>query len=401
MIFEFAALFTKRVMFGQYASLVNEIHSIRYDQTQLAYYDAVAESRSGLQEDARQNIPPKVFAPFISPGSYGGIKLTPALLKVCFAAFMKTHEPHMQTSFQMVPDEGIAMDHTHKFSNSIYVTGRTGRVFTASLTGTGLGGEINWSRMTFTKSHAELELLFQQLKEVRLNAGQMLLKRFETDNLAGDRALLEKHFPELKDGVVPCETGPDGCMKATISSEMYVYIKSCSGANNWARSVLGSDLFEGNPNEVFMGLDGEWNIGDTGMRLLQVSLPGQLVAVIDLQEMEVHNGAKFPDILKRLLQLKCMVACGSQIGGDCGRLEKIGVNIDRHLDLKQAAMRHDSNQPHGTRLQGIVHRYLGLHVDKFGQREDWSTRPLDNNGALLQYAALDALLSRQTAEEIV
>jgi hypothetical protein len=71
--------------------------------------------------------------------------------------------------------------------------------------------------MTFTKSHSELFLLFQQYKEARLNAGQPLLKCFETNNVQGDQRFMENHFLELKDGVVPYDKGPDGCMKATIS----------------------------------------------------------------------------------------------------------------------------------------------------------------------------------------
>ena len=350
--------------------------------------------------DGISDIPPP-FADFVSPGEFGGMKLTKALVKVVFAGFMKIHEPYMQASFQMVADEGLAMDHTHKFSGSICAQNRPGKVFTASLTGSALGGMINFNRLTFTKSHSEIELLFEQYKNVRLNAGEMKLKRFETDNVQGDRSIMERHFPELKEGVVPCEKGPDGCPKAIIDADKYTFINSCTGANSWAGAIIGSNLLDNNPSEIFMGLDAEWNIGDTGIRLLQVSLPGHLVAVFDLQAMDVYGGAPFPETLKRLLQLECMVAAGSQVSGDCGRLEKIGIHINRRLDLKQAALLHDPNQQYGTGLQGLVRRYLGLHVDKFGQHEDWSVRPLDENGNLIQYAALDALLSRQVADKLV
>jgi hypothetical protein len=335
--------------------MVNELHSIRYDKTQLSYYDAVAEARNGLQEDAIHGIPPPTFAPFISPGSFGGIRLTNTLMKVVFSSFMKVTEPYMQASFQMSIDEGLAMDHTHKFSNSIYVSGRSGRVFTASITGTGLGGEINWSRMMYTKSLSECQLLFQEYKEARLNAGVPLLKQFETDNVKSDRRFIEHHFPELKEGVVPNDKGPDGCMKATILEEQYVFINTCAAANNWAGSIINSDLLVNSPKEVLVGLDAEWNKGDTGIHLLQLSFPDHLVAVFDLQQMEVYDEPRRPflNMLKRLLHLKCIVACGSQVGGDCGRLEQIQVNIDRRLDLKQVAIRHDSEQPHGTGLQGL------------------------------------------------
>jgi hypothetical protein len=191
-------------------------------------------------------------------------------------------------------------------------------------------------------------------------------------------------------------------MKATISEEQYVFINTCSGANNWAGSILNSDLFTNNPKEVLVGLDAKWNKGDTGIRVLQVSFPGHLVAVFDLQEMYVYDEPRrpFPNMLQRLLQLKCIVACGSQIGRDCSRLEKIQVNIDRRLDLKQAVIRHNSEQPHGTGLQGLSRQYLQLHVDKFGQQEDWSICPFESGGDLIKYATLDAHLSLKLGEEV-
>jgi len=141
MVFSFANLFTKRIMFGPYADMTNELHSVGYDKTRCGYYDACYDyQQHGLHVDEDSYIA-KPFAEFISPGYYGGIRLTRALLKVVFAGFMKIHEPYMQVSFQMMVDKGMAMDHTHKFSNSIYIEGHPGRVFTASLTGTALGGQ--------------------------------------------------------------------------------------------------------------------------------------------------------------------------------------------------------------------------------------------------------------------
>jgi hypothetical protein len=145
MVYSFANLFTKWIMFGPYTQMVNELHSIRYDQTQLAYYDAVAEAPNGFLKEALHYIPPPTFASFISPGAFGSIHLMEVLMKVIFSSFMHITEPYMQASFQRGIDEGIAMDHTFKFSNLIYISNCPGRVFTASITGTGLGSKINWS----------------------------------------------------------------------------------------------------------------------------------------------------------------------------------------------------------------------------------------------------------------
>jgi hypothetical protein len=64
-----------------------------------------------------------------------------------------------------------------------------------------------------------------------------------------------------------------------------------------------------------------------------VLLPSHVVAVFDLQAMEVYDEPRrqFPKMLKQLLQLKSLAACGSQIGDDCAGLKKIHINIDSCL----------------------------------------------------------------------
>jgi hypothetical protein len=60
-------------------------------------------------------------------------------------------------------------------------------------------------------------------------------------------------------------------MKATILEEQYVFINTCAAANNWAGSIINSNLLVNSPKEVLVGLDAEWNKGDTGIHLLQLS----------------------------------------------------------------------------------------------------------------------------------
>ena len=73
--------------------------------------------------------------------------------------------------------------------------------FGASWTST--NGRISIERIKFTKAQSEMELMMQQYKEVRVKAGFLKLKRYETDNVKGDRAMTQSFFPERKEDVTP------------------------------------------------------------------------------------------------------------------------------------------------------------------------------------------------------
>jgi len=101
--------------------------------------------------------------------------------------------------------------------------------------------------------------------------------------------------------------------------------------------------------DILLGLDCEWNFHDgtqSFTRLLQLAFPDAPVAVINLSIMKVEQHEDFPNELKQLLELPCIVACGRLIS--CSRLEKLGVTIARRLDLRGLALRHKKNQEGGN-----------------------------------------------------
>ena len=63
-------------------------------------------------------------------------------------------------------------------------------------------GKVASSRLTFTKSNEELNPILVGLTKLRSNMGLPEVKRYETDNAAGDRILWKKHFLELRKDVV-------------------------------------------------------------------------------------------------------------------------------------------------------------------------------------------------------
>ena len=103
----------------------------------------------------------------------------------------------MQQSFQLHHDLGYAGDHTHKFSKRITCTNRPDKSFTALYTIISMLGKVASSRLTFTKSNAELDHILVRLRKLRSKIGLPEVKRYKMDNAAGDGNLQKKHFLEL------------------------------------------------------------------------------------------------------------------------------------------------------------------------------------------------------------
>jgi len=208
----------------------------------------------------------------------------------------------MQASFQCHVDEGCTGDDTHKFNTFILVkppekNSSLVQPFGASWTSTNLNGRISIERIKFTKAQSEMMLMMEQYKEARINAGVPALKRYETDNVNADRAMMQSFFPELKDDVTPFQPNIYYPI-ASIDDEKIVYITTVQGANNYAKSII-EEIKE---NEtVYYGLDAEWCRGDTinSTPLFQFSFPTEDNIIL----LHLPRMSAFPDKLKILLEL--------------------------------------------------------------------------------------------------
>eukprot|EP00978_Attheya_sp_CCMP212_P038274 scaffold188116_cov35-Attheya_sp.AAC.1 len=219
MIFMLNSLKTKQIIEGSFASMINEVHRIRYDRSRVGYFDRMEhtakQDTSGFYD--QQMIPP-MYSPYNQPGHFGGIKLTKAALKAASNSYMKAKENYMQNSFQLQSDAALFTDHTHKFPKAIRASGRPGKIFSAGYTGVGLEGAINFERLTFTKSNAELKQFIGEYKEGRDNADAGRLRMHGSDNLAGDGSLFTNpntFGDDLNQNVVPFQPPSPNCVRAS------------------------------------------------------------------------------------------------------------------------------------------------------------------------------------------
>jgi hypothetical protein len=113
MVYLLSNLVCNQVMFGTFCCMINELHQVCYSKSKLSYLDTVAELRKSSVVDI--GVPP-LFNEFVSPGEFGGIRLTRNLVKAVFFNFMLKHEPYMQATFQTCIDNGLTVDQSFKLS---------------------------------------------------------------------------------------------------------------------------------------------------------------------------------------------------------------------------------------------------------------------------------------------
>lgn len=322
---------------------------------------------------------------------------------------MKGMEGQLQKSFQAVCDEGVSSDHSFKFAKMIKAGVQSGKMFKATHVAVSKKGFVNFNRLAHTKSNSEIEPVVERYAEVRENAGEPKLLRYEGDG-GKDRNVWLKKFPELQDGVKPYEPPTvNGLVRATINDTDYTVLTTNREANNWALALLPSVVGYDAP-KVHIGLDAESNQDETQSltRTLQIAFPKNIydkVVVVHLSKMNAFTSDTFPERLRKLLQLRKIVLCGAQISHDAKRLLKLGVRIYESRDLIAMAKVIDPGSRNGCGVTSLSAQRLSIGVDKrlLRMNPDWS-QDLTADGLakhLAQHTALDARISLQLAFKLL
>ena len=303
----------------------------------------------------------------------------------------------MQGSFQNTYDEGCAADHVHKYAYKVRCGNRKGRVCDASYTVTSLRGHINISRLTMTKGSKELNGVIYNLKQARSIANAPPLKYFCSDNLNGDGSLWMRHFREdLMSNVSPYVPPSNNLPRLGINDEKFDYLTKLSDMNRVAQSMLRK--YSACNRRIIYGLDAEWNRGETGIRLLIISMPNldgespdeNKVRLFDLNAAQIYDADRFPTSLKALLEKRDFVPAGVHVGGDCSRLGVFGVAITRWYELTSLGKQLLPDLK-SHKMEHLAEALLKTTMDKFGQSGDYSQTPLPQD--LQKYAAIDGVVS--------
>jgi hypothetical protein len=253
-------------------------------------------------------------------------------------------------------DERVSADHSFRFAKMIMNAIGSGKLFTASYTIVSLKGMINANRLCHTKSNDEIDPMIIKCREVRVNAGEPKLKRYDGDG-SSDRSLWVKHYPELQEGVTPYNPPKvDGLVRATIAENKFSVFTTQAQANSWAENVAPF-IAQSNHDVIYVGLDSENNRGETSeiTRTLQLAFPSDIhdvVVVIHLSKMGALIAASFPKQLRKLLQNRKVIP----VSYDIKRLEKLGVAVVQSLELMDLAKQHVGGHAQGYGMKALCGR---------------------------------------------
>lgn len=343
-----------------------------------------------------------MFSAYNASDGYNGIELTVNLVKAAIITYFDSREDYMQASFQNTYDEGTAADHVHKYAYAVRAGNRKGRVFDASYSVTSLRGHINLSRLTMTKSSKELQDVIYDLKLARGVANAPPLKYFCSDNLNGDGGLWMRHFREdLMSNVRPYVAPSNNFPRLGINEAKIDYLSNLNDMNRVAQSMLRK--YGACNRKIIYGLDAEWNRGETGIRLLIISMPNldgeshdeNKVRLFDLNAAQIYDADRFPTNLKALLEKRDFIPAGVHVGGDCSRLGVFGVKMTRWYELTVLGRQLLPNLK-SYKMEHLAEALLKSTMNKFGQSGDYSQNPLPMD--LQKYAAIDGVVSRYLCE---
>eukprot|EP00978_Attheya_sp_CCMP212_P038275 scaffold188117_cov52-Attheya_sp.AAC.1 len=192
---------------------------------------------------------------------------------------MKAKENYMQKSFQLQSDAALFTDHTHTFPKAIRASGRPGKIFSAGYTGVGLEGAIDFERLTFTKSNAEVKQFIGEYKEGRDNADAGRLRMHHgSDNLAGDGSLFTNpntFGDDLNQNVVPFHPPSPNCVRASVPDGSYSVADTKASIENLFTAALEHQrlVIKGAREEY--GFDAERNRNSDLTCALQLSVASQ------------------------------------------------------------------------------------------------------------------------------
>ena len=389
MITMLVALMPNSILFGSFTKVINTLLHVNFAQTHLAY----------LKEAAHwKNIEPPVivscgvvtpFSPFADQSGYCGVDLKENLVRGGLRVFMDTHENYMQMGFQYAADDGCSSDDSHKLTNHIYASVGKKKVkpFTATYTIMGKNGLPNVSRFKFTKSACELKAVIPAWVESRVNAGRNELLRLESDNAAGDSSVQLSASSSLMKGVLLHEE-TTSLPRFRVTKDDFKYISTREGMKSLALVVVSHlEKIAQDGGTMRIGLDTEFD--NNGVYVLALHF-GDNVGITIL----VHNlsswGNTFESTMKTILEHKNVVIVGCNVAVDVQKLRELfGISFKRIRDVGRYSLHDDPNQ--STSLQTLAARYLGFHVNKDHQRDNFNVQPplVDH---LQIYAVSDAIL---------
>ena len=85
-------------------------------------------------------------------------------------------------------------------------------------------------------------------------------------------------------------------------------------------------------DKVVFGFDAEWCRGETGIRIIGISFPGEKVRLFNLNAAGIYDETTFQKTLKELLEKKNLIPAGVNVGGGSTRMLNFGVRMKKYCN---------------------------------------------------------------------
>ncbi|KAJ7587518.1 hypothetical protein C8J56DRAFT_786255 [Mycena floridula] len=378
----------------QFSYNLNVLHRRRYEMLEVQYMETILARAETSAGRSRTYLP---FPEFEDKGPNRFNALIPSgqWLRDMYDKFIESHEKEFDQHTSTLGSDIYAIDHSHKIVKHIgKIEGQ--RVFDALLTVTNGMGQIRVCDLVPTKAHSQFTDHLARMNESFKIYGLPKPKVFFTDNLWGDKRMLEESFPSLRENVTPV-TASNNLPPATIT----VPITVLSTITQMQDAILS--LVECIPEEengrLIIGLDLEWNTA-----ILQIAYDDH-VWIFQLGRLHI-NSTSFPSHLAKFLANPRVIKAGRNVQTDLRYLEEDSGTKDGPfvggIDIADFAKEKGVVKSAKVGLAELCASVLKEKLEKPNDIRvgmEWGNEELSD--AQQQYAALDAWISLRIYQQLV
>ncbi|CAO3657291.1 unnamed protein product [Mucor hiemalis] len=385
-------LFQNAVGPHRLSKILRVLQTEKFDEIQLQYYETIGKriAFQGLQNYEE-------FCTFRDKSNYAGHSPSSKYLSFVYCSVIEKFVPFMdQLNSQL---DGVVLKGDHSFKLIKHVGKTNGvSVFTALYTLMNEYEEIRMQTLAHTKSIKELAGNFDNMMESYKRYNFKMPEVFYTDNVRGDKQLLESYIPSLLTmasstvsaalKVAELAQLPPASLPSDVAIEIYESIESI----NCACQLILNEAE--NKGSVYIGFDCEWDVsrGKKLVALIQIYHPSaRKILLIRANQL---NSVNFPPALKSIVQQSEVHKIGRNVGADLSRICRAYPPLEAHgaLELGSFCKSKEVIETGNSGLDKICGSVLGLYLAKENnvRVSNWEDYLSD---AQIKYAALDAYVS--------
>ncbi|PPQ80673.1 hypothetical protein CVT24_011008 [Panaeolus cyanescens] len=288
-----------------------------------SYYQALATW--AIAQYAGVRFP--AFPPYDNngPSGYHGYVPCAAWFRTMYDKFIEEHAQDIYQHTAMLPLNIGALDHSHKLTKRISpVKGQ--RVIAGVLTVTNENGEIRGCFLVTTTGHSQSLIPLDTISQSHDFYGHDQPRAFYTDNVQGDKRLLETVFKSLTKDVIAVEEY-SYLDELQLPDSVTISVENSSTAINTVCQAIMDGLSQDDERILVIGFDSEWNVHVTAndrlyhresTAIIQIAYK-DTIYIFQIMDMLAEH--RLPQQLKVLLANPKVIKAGRLIDADLKNLQ--------------------------------------------------------------------------------